>query len=201
MSETSKKWYQGPLATQQPDQERPDDGLEGDGGRDDQGRLAAGPADGCEERRPGSADRRLLRGAGRELDPVGRSPSRQPVVDLAEHGAEVGERPPLEALLLAALGQVAAREDEVGLARGAEVAGSVAEHEDDVAGAAQSPQDRRLAALRPAARAVAERVAELEVVRRAAVRSLADQFAGEQLDGGQVVRAARTPRWPRGCRR
>ena len=48
---------------------------------------------------------------------------------------------------------------------------------------------RRIAALqlfRPAARAVAERVAELEVVRRSAVRAVADQLAGEELDRRQL---------------
>ena len=64
--------------------------------------------------------------------------------------------------------------------------GAVAEDQHDVAGAAQAAQDRRLAALRPAARAVAERVAELQVVRRPAVWAPPIELAREELHRRQV---------------
>ena len=176
MSETSKKWYSqkryqgpfgsrtqvlagmapGPARTQQPEQEHPHDGLERDRGDDDQRRLARRPRDGPEQgrlRAPAAAPAR----ARRRRAPS-RSPARQPRVDLAAAPSpkSVSGRHSSPSCC-AALGQVAAREHQVGLARGAHVAGPVAEHEDDVAGAAQPVQDRRLAALRAAARAVAER--------------------------------------------
>ncbi len=59
--------------------------------------------------------------------------------------AEVDEGAPLEAFGCAALGEVTAGEREVGLARRAEVAGAVAEDDDDVAGTAQGAEHRSLA--------------------------------------------------------
>src|SRR5450830_1196517 len=105
---------------------------------------------------PGFIPRRRV--AGRRAWASVRRPSapRRPGVDVGPHGGEVGQRPPLEALSGAALGQVAARERKIGFARGAEVAGAVAEDEYGLAGAAQGAQGRPLAGSRPAARAIAE---------------------------------------------
>src|SRR5665647_1803239 len=93
------------------------------------------------------------------------------------------------ALSGAALGQVAARERKIGFARGAEVAGAVAEDEYGLAGAAQGAQGRPLAGSRPAARAIAEHTAEGEAVGRPALGAAAHELAGVQLDGRQLVPA------------